>query len=235
MPLSALDIDGGYTGPDATQVATDCDVALYPTAIRGAQPDPDKVGLDAFTWEYEDDVPAQVTCPQGQRVPLRPGRKEGRYTAGFDRGQCDACSLRDQCPAKPLKRRPVRVLRVSRRQIEVAQLRQACAATQRAGPPYLRPAVEATVRSIKYPFRGQLPVRGQARVSMMVIASGFMVNLRRIWRYRQEKREEAEKTSRQERQNAAQGSFLSRCRAAFRCLCWLSRRLVSRPRAMHWC
>ena len=235
MPLTDLDIDGGYTGPDATQVATDCDVTLYPTAIRGAQPDPDKIGLDEFTWEYEDDVPAQVTCPQGQMVPLRAGRKEGRYTAGFDKSQCDECPLREQCPAKPLKRRPVRVLRISRRQIEVAQLRQVCAATQRAGPPYLRPAVEATVRSIKHPFRGQLPVRGQARVSMMVIASGFMVNLRRIWRYRQEKRAEAKRQSRQEQQNVAQDSFLSRCRIAFHDLGRLLGRLVNRRQAMCWC
>lgn len=235
MPLSDLDIDGGYTGPDATQVATDCDVALYPTAIRGAQPAPDKVGLDAFTWEYEDDVPAQVTCPQGQTVPVRSGRKEGRYTAGFDKAQCDECPLREQCPAKPLKRRPVRVLQASRRQIEVAQLRQVCAATQRAGPPYLRPAVEATVRSIKHPFRGQLPVRGQVRVSMVIIASGFMVNLRRIWRYRQEKREEAAKKSRQEQQNAAQDSFLSRCRIALRNLCRPPRWLSNRRQAMCWC
>jgi hypothetical protein len=235
MPLSDLDIDGGYTGPDATQMATDDNVTLHPTAIRGAQPDPDKVGWDEFTWEDEEDVPAQVTCPQGQTVPVRPGRKEGRYLADFDATQCAACPLRDRCPTAPLKRRPARVLRVSRRQIEVAQLRQACAATQRAGPPYLRPAVEATVRSIKHPFRGQLPVRGQARVSMMVIASGFMVNLRRIWRYRQAEREEAEKRSRLEQQNSARGSFLSRCWVALRCLRRLPQRLANRCQAMCWC
>lgn len=232
MPLSDLDIDGGYTGPDATQVATDCDVALYPTAIRGAQPNPGKVGLDKFSWEYEEDVPAQVTCPYGQTVPVRPGRKKGRYSAEFDAVTCAECPLRDQCPAKPLKRRPVRVLRVSRRQIEVAQLRQTCAAIRGAGPPYLRPAVEATVRSVKHPFRGQLPVRGQARVSMMIIASGFMVNLRRIWRYRQDKREEAERKSRQDQQNTAQGSFLSRCRAALRCLWQFPWYLANRRSAM---
>lgn len=235
MPLSDLDIDGGFTGPDATQMATDCDVALHPSAIRGAQPDPDKVGLDEFTWEYEEKTPEQVTCPQGQTVPVRPGRKEGRYLADFDATICAECPLRDRCPAEPLKRRPARVLRVSRRQIEVAQLRQACAATQRAGPPYLRPAVEATVRSIKHPFRGQLPVRGQARVSMMVIASGFMVNLRRIWRYRQEEREEAEKKSRQEQQNATRDSFLSRCRTALRHLWRYPGQLANRRRAMCWC
>ena len=52
------------------------------------------------------------------------------------------------------------------------------------------------MRSLKHPFgdeRGQLPVRGQARVTMVVIASGVMLNLRRIWRYRQAERETARK------------------------------------------
>ena len=235
MPLTDLDIDGGYTGPDATQVSTAGEVALHPTAIRGAQPDPDKVGLDAFAWEYAAGVPVQVTCPHDQTVPVRPGRKAGRYSAGFEAARCAECPLRHQCPAKPLKQRPVHVLRVSRRQIEVAQLRQACAATQQHGPPYLRPAVEATVRSLKHPWRGHLPVRGLARVSMMIIAAGFMVNLRRIWRYRQEKRAEAAQNSGQEQPEAAADSFLSRCQMVLRNLWRLPARLAPRPGALGCC
>jgi hypothetical protein len=238
MPLTDLDLDGGYTGPEATQIASACAVALHPTAIRGAQPDPDKVGWEEFAWEYAAAAPAQVTCPQGQTVPLRPGRTAGRYLADCDAETCAACPLRDRCPTQLLKRRPVRTLRVSRRQIEVAQLRQACAATRRAGPPYLRPAVEATVRSIKHPFggkRGQLPVRGQPRVSMLMLASGFMVNLRRIWRYRQAEREKAAKNSPQAHPNSAQGSFLSRCRMALRRLWPLPWRLTTRRSAMCGC
>jgi len=235
MPLTDLDIDGGYTGPDATQLATTSAVDLHPTAIRGARPAADTLELAAFTWEYEAAAPTQVTCPHGQLVPVCPGRKEGRYLAAFNAETCAECPLRDRCPTQPLKRRPVRVLRVARRQIAVAQLRQACAATQRAGPPYLRPAVEATVRSIKHPFRGQLPVRGQTRVSMMIIASGFMVNLRRIWRYRRAEREKAQKNSPQAQQNSAQGSFLSRCQDALRGLGQLPRRLTTPRGTLCWC
>jgi hypothetical protein len=48
----------------------------------------------------------------------------------------------------------------------------------------LRAAVEATIRSIKHPFgNGKVPVRGQARVSMVMLGSATMSNVRRIHRY----------------------------------------------------
>jgi hypothetical protein len=48
----------------------------------------------------------------------------------------------------------------------------------------LRSAVEANVRSVKHPFpSGKMPVRGQFRVTSMVIASAATTNVRRIQRY----------------------------------------------------
>jgi len=186
MPLSDLHIDGGYVGPAATRAAQAAEVNLHPTAIRGAQPDPEQVGLAQFTWEGDTDAPTQVTCPHDHTVPLTPGRVAGRYRATFAASTCADCPLRARCPSQPRKRQPVRTLLVSQRQIEVAQLRQACAATA-SGPPHLRPPVEATMRSVKHPFgdeRTQLPVRGQRRVTMLLTGVAMMVNLRRIWRYR---------------------------------------------------
>lgn len=218
MPVTDLDVDGGYIGKDATQTTRDANVALHPSAIRGAQPDPDKVGLAEFSWAYPADEPTQVTCPEGQQVALRPGRAKHRYLADFDAATCADCPLRDRCPTQLLKRRPVRVLRVSRRQIEVALLRQACAEV-RTGPPYLRPAVEATVRSLKHPFgsgHSQVPVRGKIRVTMMMVAAGVMVNLRRIWRYRQANPEEDQQNSPPQPQEATAASFLAQFFAALR-------------------
>ena len=54
----------------------------------------------------------------------------------------------------------------------------------RASGQDLRAAVEATVRSVKHPFgNGKVPVRGKSRVSMVMIGSALMSNLRRIHRY----------------------------------------------------
>ena len=228
MPLTDLDIDGGYIGEETTKTTNEAEVALHPTAIRGAQPDPDSVGLADFDWEHTGDEPTQVTCPHGQTVPLRPGRAKHRYLADFDAALCTDCPLRDRCPTQPLKRRPVRVLRVNRRQIEVAQLRQACAEVG-MGPPFLRPAVEATVRSLKHAIgsgHSQVPVRGQSRVTMVMIAAGLMVNLRRIWRYRHKKREESPSNEALQPQEATESSFLLRIHVALRR--WL------RPRSSGW-
>jgi len=220
MPVTDLDLDGGYTGPEATRVSTESHVRLHPTAIRGAQPDPDGVGLADFVWEVTDETPAQVTCPHAQTVPVQAGRADDRYCAEFAAATCATCPLRDRCPTTALSRRPVRVLRVSRRQIAVAQLRRACAETQHS-PPHLRPAVEATMRSLKHPFgdeRDQLPVRGQARVTMVLIAGGLMVNLRRIWRYRLAEAEKESKIAAEATPNSGVISFVPRewCR-------WLGR------------
>jgi hypothetical protein len=45
--------------------------------------------------------------------------------------------------------------------------------------------VEATVRQVKHPFPGgKLPVRGQFRVTCMILGSAMMSNIRRIQRYK---------------------------------------------------
>ena len=204
--LDTLEIDGGYTGPDSTRTCAECGVTLNPSAIRGQAPDSSKssprLGLDAFTWETPTEGLSQVTCPNGQTVEVTCGRKPHRRQAAF--GCCAQCALADGCPTVQLKRSPQRVLNVNQRQIEVAQLRQRCAQLRQSDH-HLRPAVESTVRSVKHPFGDKLPVRGQIRVTMVVIASAMMVNLRRIWRF------QAAQQARSGGQvdDQAQGSFLS--------------------------
>jgi len=188
--LDTLWTDGGYNGPEAEAVLQEHQVTHIPTAIRGAQPASDRLGLDTFSWDTDErGVPRSVTCPGGERVAIRPGRKGGRHLAYFDQRACEGCLLLDQCPTRRRKRRPVRVLWLTTRQLQVAQLRQRSA--QARGPGNLRAAAESTVWSLKHPFGGQtgkLPVRGQVRVAMVIIGSALMVNLRRISRYERESR-----------------------------------------------
>ena len=76
---------------------------------------------------------------------------------------------------------------MSARQVQVAQLRQRAAQTRGTGNNW-RAAVESTVRSVTHPFgaqAGKLPVRGQVRVTQVLVCSALMVNLRRIWRHEQ--------------------------------------------------
>lgn len=193
--LAVLWTDGGYAGPDAEVVFRQHKVMHMPTNLRGRRPRPDRMGLASFAWGFDESgAPERVECPGGQRVPVREGHKPECYQCHFDIGVCAACPWANQCPAKPRKRRPVRVLHARLRAIQVARLRQRADWARKPGN-NRRAAIEGTVRSVTHPFgghSGKLPVRGRIRVTQVIICSALMVNLRRIWRH---ERELAEKTT----------------------------------------
>jgi len=208
--LETLWTDGGYNGPHLEALLHQYQIEHIPTNVRGGRSGPDRLGLETFSWERDGaGVPHTVSCPGGQRAEVRVGRQAGRFLADFDRRSCETCLLADQCPTQSLKRRPARVLRVCARQVQVAQLRQRAAQARRAGNNW-RAAVESTVRSLVHPFGGQtgkLPVRGQIRITQVLICSALMVNLRRIWRYEQGLAKQASQQS---------VSLLSRCWSCLR-------------------
>jgi hypothetical protein len=187
--LEALWTDGGYNGPAAESALQAHQIEHIPTNVRGGHSAPERMGLEAFGWETDETgQPVAVQCPGGQRVEVRVGRKRGRFLADFEATVCSTCALRDQCPTKSLTRQAKRVLRARARAVQVAQLRQRVAQTRGRGN-NRRAAIESTVRSVTHPFGGQsgkLPVRGQIRVTQVLICSALMVNLRRIWHHEQE-------------------------------------------------
>jgi hypothetical protein len=183
--VDEMHTDGGYNSPEVDELMLEQQVQQIQTAIRGRQPAEEKLGLEDFSWQTNADngQPERVTCPQGQQGEIAAGRKQGRYRAVFDASDCESCLLRDRCPTKPLKRRPMNTLRFSQQDVNVALRRQRCA-DERASERHLRPAVEATVRAVKHPFgNGQVPVRGKPRVGMLMIGSAAMNNVRQICRY----------------------------------------------------
>ncbi len=187
--VDEMHTDGGYNSPTVDAWLNDANIEQFQTAIRGRKSDKDRLGVADFVFTRDNEgQPQKVTCPHGQQVEVKEARKALRFTALFDSVACETCPLRAQCPTKPLRRKPDRVLRFSQQQVNVAHRcenqRQAKASGRN-----LRSAVEATVRSVKHPFRnGKLPVRGQRRVSMMIVASAAMTNVRRIWRCQVAKR-----------------------------------------------
>jgi len=183
--VNEMHTDGGYNSPSVDETMQEHQVQQIQTAIRGRKPSKEKLGLEDFEWQTDadDGQPQSVTCPHGQQAAITTGRKEGRYRAAFDSSGCESCPLREQCPTEPLKRRPENVLRFSQQDINVALRRQRCT-DARASQQHLRPAVEATVRAVKHPFgNGKVPVRGKPRVSMLMIGSAAMNNVRQIYRY----------------------------------------------------
>lgn len=184
--LDTLLTDGGFGG-EASDIALDGqEVKLIQTAIRGPKPDSHQFHLADFEIQFDaQDTPTDITCPYGQKVPITPARTTG-LQARFDPQLCAACPFHQEgrCRAQPQKRDPRYLLAFTPKQVRAAQRRRHYLEHLNQGQ-NLRAAVEATVRSVKHPFRaGKLPVRGQFRVTCLMIAAAIHVNVRRICRYR---------------------------------------------------
>jgi len=192
--VGTLVTDGGYGGEVSDSALQEQNVALIQTAIRGAQPDPNKFSLSDFGIQQDEKGdPNQITCPQGQTVPVLSGRTTG-WQARFDASLCSACpfQLDGRCRIQPQKRDPRYRLTFTTHGMHAARRRKDFQ-SQRSDSHNLRSAVEASVRSVKHPFpAGKLPVRGQFRMTCMAIASAATTNVRRIQRYLMAKMKQAE-------------------------------------------
>jgi len=183
--LDTLVTDGGFGSEVSDAALQEQDVTLIQTAIRGAQPDPDRFTLADFDIQQDEHShPTTLTCPQGQTVSVTAGRTTG-WQARFDPAICATCPFQQtgRCRIQPQKRDPRYLLTFTTPEVRTARRRQ----NHRAhiGDSHnLRSAVEATVRSVKHPFpAGKLPVRGKFRMTCMAIASAATTNVRRIQRY----------------------------------------------------
>ena len=223
--VKQMHTDGAYNSPDVDKTMRKLGVEQVQSAIRGRKPVEEKLGLEDFDWELgTDGEPQGVTCPNGQQAEVTTGRKEHRYRAAFDAAGCEICPFLNQCRTDTLKRTPERVLRFSQQDVNVALRRQRTADTRASGQ-NLRTAVEATVRSVKHPFgNGKVPVRGQARVAIVMLESAAMSNVRRIHRYLVG-REEAKRAKQTDEKrvrgqpipgNSPVASFLAQLRSSLR-------------------
>lgn len=192
LDVEEMYTDGAYNSEDVDKLMRDLEVELHQTAIRGGAPAPERVGLADFSIDTADKGhPQQLTCPGSQTILAEPGRQPGRFIVRFDADRCAACPLRDQCTVPSSKQPGKAVLYLNQRQLDVALKRQHLRRMQQSGQ-NLRSAVEATVRSVKHPFRGKLPVRGKFRMASMMFASALMVNVRRIHAYQIQQQDETQ-------------------------------------------
>jgi len=187
--LKTLYADGTFGSPAADDLLNDHKVELIQTGIRGKAPAPDKLSLAQFAFTTtEKGKPIRLACPNGQEVPVEPGRTTG-YMARFDPHICQTCpfALQNRCRATPGKKDPAFKLSFTQQEVNWARRRQRHESCFQSGH-NPRAAIEAAVRSVKHPFpAGKLPVRGRFRVTCMIVASAAMSNLRSIWRFRREK------------------------------------------------
>lgn len=181
--VDKLYTDGGFGSDDADRVLNQHQVIQIQSALRGNAPDPSKLSLADYEIEQDaEGKPTHFTCPQGQRIEVEPGRTTG-FLVRFDLDICAGCPLQATCRAQPQKRDPRYTISFTQEEVFRAQRRRRHRDfLDSPGNP--RAAVEASVRSVKHPFRnGKVPVRGIFRVTCMIVASAAMCNVRRIQRY----------------------------------------------------
>lgn len=211
--------DAGFCSEQADEALAKEQVTQVPTDLRGKAPNPDKYNLADF--ELHTDAggqPKQITCPHGQTVAVQDSPKSKNHVAYFAASICDHCPSQAKCPTRLRKRDGRRSLCFGRKQMNVAQRRRRCAAYHREGK-NPRAAVEATVGALKRPWANdQLPVRGLFRMSMLLLCSAVMVNIRRIVRYEAAKRAPEPPATLtvvvQDTEKAHESSFVSRLRSA---------------------
>jgi len=183
--VEKMQVDGGYGGENSDKIAEDLGVEIIASAIRGANPDPNKFHLADFDVQQNQEGEAiKITCPQGQTVDVNIARTTGRQ-GRFEPEICNKCPFKanGHCIVIQQKRDPRPLISFSLKELRSAKRRKSYLA-QKKSEKNLRPAVEATMRSAKYPFpAGKLPVRGRFRMSSMMIASVIHINMRRIWKY----------------------------------------------------
>ena len=183
--LDTLFTDGGYGSPDTDQALKNKQVQQIQTAIKGRKPSEEKLHLSDYEIKQADNgKPTRITCPNQQSVVVQTTSRKKAFVAHFDRVICQSCPYSEICPAKPGKRDPDRHLRFTQDEVYVSQRRRLSQLYLEEGK-NPRAAVESTVRQIKHPFpASKLPVRGQFRVSCMMVGSAIMTNIRRIQHYR---------------------------------------------------
>jgi len=222
--VDEMNTDGGFGGNKSDPLLAALNVELIQSAIRGRNPDPEKPHLADFDIQLgEGSKPRQVTCPGGQKVTVRPSSQQKSYVACFELPPCQECPLfkEGKCLAQPGKQSDKRLrLRFTLADAQASQRRRRSKESKRQSG-NLRAAVEATVRSVKLPFpEAQLPVRGQFRVTCMLIGSAAIANVRRIQRYLQARLQEEMKQNKvQDSQESAPDtlvpSFLVAARTFF--------------------
>jgi hypothetical protein len=168
--------DAGFCSPDVDDALRRADIKQIPSALPGRAPDPQYTHLSDFEFHFDDRGQlSQMTCPHGHTLPVEQDPGSGRYVVSLTDVSCPDCRFR--------KSQSRSALRFSQAELDVALRRQHCTA-YRQSKPRLRAAVEATVGAVKRPFNNhKTPVRGNFRVSVMMIGSAAMVNVRRIERY----------------------------------------------------
>jgi hypothetical protein len=125
--LETLYTDGGFGSFDVDQALVGGQIELVASAIRGRQPNPDRLSLADFAFERnENSIPTQIGCPQGQAVEVSLRPLDKGYMAHFDLAICAQCPFaqNNRCPIQLTSKHPLGFLYFTFKEFSAAKRRQ---------------------------------------------------------------------------------------------------------------
>ena len=183
--VKQLYTDGAYCSSEIDALTHEHGISQIPTAIRGATPDSERFSVNNLQFTFDSNgTPTEARCPHGHLLDIDSGRKPDKFIVRLSATACPFCHEQLKQQQNRSTEKPIPIY-FDKNQAHLARRRQSLAAflTHHNNP---RAAIEATVRELTCRLqRPKLRVRGLHRVSMTLIASAAMCNLRRIWRHQQ--------------------------------------------------
>jgi hypothetical protein len=212
--LKKLVTDGGYISPDCDELLGKNDIEQIMTALTGTLPDHQdgKLAFSDFDMPMDDhNTITQATCPAGHAaITIQPTTGGKGFRLFWSPAQCQTCPFyqKGQCLVHGNKKGKFFFTVPQERAVSSQRRRRFEQCKEEARK--LRPAVEATVFQVKSPFENsKVKVRGLFRTTYVILASALATNLRRIFRYEND-RQRGKYTSRKARQTFS-ASFLASC------------------------
>jgi len=164
-----VSLDGAYFDQALVNKASDHNINLSFTNLVGRKPSSDFLSIVEFEVDLEEDVIHR--CPAGILPVKSRLSKNEQYAAHFNKKDCEACPLREQCPMKPQKK--YNVVRFSKSAYQTAGIRKEMDTEDHKAKASKRAAIEGIPSILRRKYRvDHMPVMGYLRSKL---AFGFKI------------------------------------------------------------
>jgi hypothetical protein len=165
--------DGAYASEENFEAAEANNIEFVPTALTGEKP-PEMI------LEFKIEDQEIKSCPAGYApIDCKYDAEKGQYRAHFDKGTCEGCPYRDECPVIMQKRRAL--VKLSESTIGRAEYTEQLSTEEYKAYARLRNGVEGLPSVLRRRYRvDEMPVRGLLRSKLWFGFKIGAINIKRV-------------------------------------------------------
>jgi hypothetical protein len=165
--------DGSYVSDEMLKKSAEMNIEWIPSAMTGAMPNP-------IVSEFEIGDNCINKCPEGQEpTSSEYDDKKEEYKAKFDRGKCDICPRREECPAKNHNKKTT--VKLTKKTIKRAEMSIRMGEEHYKESARKRNGVEGVPSVLRRRYGvDEMPVRGLLRTKMWVGFKVGAINAKRV-------------------------------------------------------